>query len=149
MAELGISNKGLAKRMRDAAERDRAVPIGCTHSTIARYLSGENRPRSHSLAILLDVLSQLADRPFAAADIGYPDMAVEMKTRCQQEFRPPRLTFAGVCMWCGRRGCNSRACIAQHLRSNWVVCSDCEGTLVNYADERPCGCVFGMIKAGE
>lgn len=40
-------------------------------------------------------------------------------------FRPPRLNFAGVCIWCGRVGCASRGCARRHERSWWGPCLEC------------------------
>lgn len=148
MAELGISNKGLAKRMRDASVRDRGVSVGCNHTNIARYLTGVNRPTPRTLAVMLDVLSDLAGRAIDVAEIGYGELGAGVDLARGQELRPPRLTFAGMCIWCGQRGCDASECIAHHLRSQWAVCPECKGTLIHNAD-RLSGCVFGLVKAGE
>jgi hypothetical protein len=56
--------------------------------------------------------------------------------------KPPRLNFAGVCMWCGEPGCRSRRCMRLHARSRWMVCDDCGGESFCL-----CTCVFGVVEA--
>jgi hypothetical protein len=56
--------------------------------------------------------------------------------------KPPRLNFAGVCLWCGERGCACRRCDELHARSQWVVCDQCGGFA-----EAECACVHGVIEA--
>ncbi|MFJ9367666.1 hypothetical protein ACIRRA_25050 [Nocardia sp. NPDC101769] len=73
MQELGVSNKGLAHRMREASQRDGGKPIATSHTTIARYRAGENEPRPRALELMLSVLSRKAGRRIAAEQIGYVD----------------------------------------------------------------------------
>ncbi|MFI5535326.1 hypothetical protein ACIA5H_02940 [Nocardia sp. NPDC051900] len=42
--------------------------------------------------------------------------------------RPPRLNYAGFCIYCLAAGCSRAGCIAQHAASEWVLCPDCGGT---------------------
>src|ERR671939_1750487 len=41
--------------------------------------------------------------------------------------KAPRLTPAGVCLWCEARDCQDPACDAQRALSVWAVCEDCDG----------------------
>jgi hypothetical protein len=58
--------------------------------------------------------------------------------------RPPRLSFAGVCVWCGERECESPWCIESHARSRWMVCPECGGEALCGCE---CDCVFGVVEA--
>src|SRR5947208_14020240 len=58
--------------------------------------------------------------------------------------RPPRLNFAGVCVWCGEPGCESPQCLEAHARSRWMVCDECGGLGLCGCD---CDCVFGVVEA--
>lgn len=58
--------------------------------------------------------------------------------------RPPRLNFAGVCIWCGERECQSQSCVEAHARSRWMVCDLCHGLGLCGCD---CDCVFGAVEA--
>lgn len=42
-------------------------------------------------------------------------------------FRPPRLNFAKVCLYCETRWCLSSACVTAHAASLWGPCPDCDG----------------------
>lgn len=42
-------------------------------------------------------------------------------------FRPSRLNFAKVCLYCETRWCASLACQKTHAASVWGPCSDCDG----------------------
>ncbi|MEV6368703.1 hypothetical protein AB0L86_17625 [Micromonospora musae] len=42
-------------------------------------------------------------------------------------FRPPRLNFAQVCLYCETRWCESASCIRTHAASLWAPCADCDG----------------------
>src|SRR5262249_24923056 len=43
--------------------------------------------------------------------------------------KPLRLNFAQICIWCGERWCESPKCVANHERSTWIVCPECDGTM--------------------
>ncbi|MEV0466223.1 hypothetical protein AB0I30_33860 [Nocardia tengchongensis] len=61
------------------------------------------------------------------------------------ELRPPRLTFAGCCLWCGDRECVKPDCIGLHEISEWMVCSHCHGTGEGFkAEPKGCTCAFGL-----
>ncbi len=51
-------------------------------------------------------------------------------------FRPLRLNFAQVCIWCAERWCESAECVAKHERSTWAVCEECDG---GATDDCRCG----------
>ncbi|MEO3780377.1 hypothetical protein ABGB16_26890 [Micromonospora sp. B11E3] len=42
-------------------------------------------------------------------------------------FRPPRLNFAQVCLYCETRWCEAAACVKAHAASLWAPCDDCDG----------------------
>ncbi|GAA1424113.1 hypothetical protein ACFQZ4_26470 [Catellatospora coxensis] len=61
--------------------------------------------------------------------------------------RPTRLNFAGVCIYCGTRECESARCVTAHDRSVWQVCPDCQGEGFRLGSEDdPCYCAFGLIE---
>src|SRR5678816_3648279 len=62
-------------------------------------------------------------------------------------FRPLRLNFAQVCIWCGRRWCDAAECVAKHEQSLWGVCDMCEGTMELPETMESCRCVFGVVEA--
>ncbi|MCP4227907.1 MAG: hypothetical protein GY773_31560 [Actinomycetia bacterium] len=41
--------------------------------------------------------------------------------------RPPRLNFAGYCIWCDERWCEEAECVERHTHSHWDVCDRCDG----------------------
>lgn len=72
MREAGATNKGLAKRMRDASAQDDGEAISPTHTTIAKYLSGQiAQPSERSCHVMVKVLSHTLGRPLTLDDIGY------------------------------------------------------------------------------
>ncbi|MBH0775066.1 tetratricopeptide repeat protein [Nocardia bovistercoris] len=74
MAEHNVTNKGLARRMKEYSERDGGSLLKPTHTTIARYLSGATeRPSERSCAVMVAVLSSLTGRTLTSDDLGYPD----------------------------------------------------------------------------
>jgi hypothetical protein len=56
--------------------------------------------------------------------------------------KPPRLNFAGVCLWCGERDCERRRCVELHAGSVWVVCDECNGFAAG-----ECTCAHGVMEA--
>ncbi|KZM73823.1 hypothetical protein [Nocardia terpenica] len=59
--------------------------------------------------------------------------------------RPPRLTFAGRCVYCGAIDCADANCIALHEISEWAVCGHCHGTGEGFRSEsKGCTCAFGL-----
>lgn len=61
------------------------------------------------------------------------------------ELRPPRLTFAGCCLWCGETDCVKPDCVGLHDISVWAVCSHCHGTGEGFkAGPKGCTCAFGL-----
>lgn len=78
MREAGATNKGLAKRMRDASEEDDGEPIAPSHTSIAKYLSGQiAQPSDRSCQVMVKVLSEKLGRPLTLDDIGYARVAPE------------------------------------------------------------------------
>ncbi|QBS42853.1 hypothetical protein [Nocardia sp. CS682] len=71
---------------------------------------------------------------------------VEMPERAPDPLRPPRLTFAGSCLWCGERGCRSSDCARLHEQSQWDICRGCDGTgeLCKGGQHRGCDCAYGL-----
>ncbi|MGX1774459.1 hypothetical protein ACWIGW_20260 [Nocardia brasiliensis] len=70
-----------------------------------------------------------------------------------ETLRPPRLNFAGWCMYCLERECNSARCIATHAGSVWEVCERCGGSeYVNgHVDPETavtrCNCFGGVVES--
>ena len=56
-------------------------------------------------------------------------------------FRPARLNYAQVCIWCGQRWCQSLTCVAEHDASWWSVCQRCEGLTGGGCDD----CIHGVV----
>jgi hypothetical protein len=58
-------------------------------------------------------------------------------------FRPSRLNFAQVCIWCGTWRCQASACVARHEVSWWAPCDSCWAG----AEDEPgdCYCVAGGL----
>jgi hypothetical protein len=59
------------------------------------------------------------------------------------DLKPSRLNFAGVCIQCDEKGCQSSACVAKHERSRWIVCRQCDGYMFTAEGDR-CGCLGGL-----
>ncbi|MBW1601912.1 sporulation protein [Streptomyces sp. JJ66] len=68
MAEAGVSNKGLARRVQDVACR-RGVHVGTTHVAVQRWLDG-NGIQPQTAAFLAEALSEKLKRRISPADIG-------------------------------------------------------------------------------
>ncbi|MCX5171173.1 sporulation protein [Streptomyces antibioticus] len=71
MAEAQVSNKGLAKRMRDAAAR-RGISLGTTHIAVQRWRDGSGI-RPETAAIMATVLSAKLGRRVSPGDLGFFD----------------------------------------------------------------------------
>ncbi|MBM9505457.1 sporulation protein [Actinacidiphila acididurans] len=69
MAEAGVSNKGLAKRMRDIAAL-RGTDLGTTHVSVQRWRDGTGI-QSKAAAIMADALSAKLNRRVSPADLGF------------------------------------------------------------------------------
>ncbi|MGW7020449.1 sporulation protein [Streptomyces decoyicus] len=73
MDEAKVSNKGLAKRMKDAAEQ-RGTTIGTTHVSVQRWRDGAGIHPS-TAAIMADVLSAKLNRRITPGDLGFFDQS--------------------------------------------------------------------------
>ncbi|MFJ8107116.1 sporulation protein [Streptomyces sp. NPDC096132] len=71
MAEAQVSNKGLAKRMQDAAAR-RGISLGTTHIAVQRWRDGSGI-KPETAAIMADVLSAKLGRRVSPGDLGFFD----------------------------------------------------------------------------
>ena len=61
--------------------------------------------------------------------------------------KPPRLNFAGRCIYCLDRDCDSSECEATYARSRWAVCPECDGREGDEVTSVPCqSCVFGVVE---
>ncbi|MFD7846141.1 hypothetical protein ACFV4K_24760 [Nocardia sp. NPDC059764] len=142
MGGLRLSNTGLAKRMRDASQLDGGKPLATSHTNIAKYVAGQHTPTPRACQVMLNVMGQLANHRFAPADIGYPDVRLDSDPAVSDLsgiYFPSRFTFAGVCIWCHRRGCNCQLCRDRHRGAEWAICSLCDGAAIE------CTCIFGMV----
>ncbi|MET8689341.1 sporulation protein [Streptomyces sp. NPDC004732] len=69
MDEAQVSNKGLAKRMRDLAQQ-RGIELGTTHIAVQRWRSGSGI-QPQTATIMADALSSKLRRRVTAADLGF------------------------------------------------------------------------------
>ncbi|MEU3460433.1 sporulation protein [Streptomyces sp. NPDC006733] len=69
MAEAGASNKGLAKRVREVAQR-RGAHVGTTHVVVQRWLNGGGI-QPQTVLFLADALSEKLHRRIAPTDLGF------------------------------------------------------------------------------
>ncbi|MFF1421076.1 sporulation protein [Streptomyces sp. NPDC058280] len=74
MAEAGASNKGLAKRVREVAQRH-GEHLGTTHVAIQRWLDGGGIQRQ-TAAFVSEALSDKLRRRITPKDIGFPGAAL-------------------------------------------------------------------------
>ncbi|MFC9059342.1 sporulation protein [Streptomyces sp. NPDC057074] len=73
MNEAQVSNKGLAKRMKDASTQ-RGVRLGTTHVAVQRWRDGAGI-QPQTAAIMADVLSAKLNRRITPGDLGFFDHA--------------------------------------------------------------------------
>ncbi|GAB2867355.1 hypothetical protein GCM10027074_38600 [Streptomyces deserti] len=71
MDEARVSNKGLAKRMKDAAAQ-RGISLGTTHVAVQRWRDGAGI-KPETAAIMADVLSTKLGRRITPGDLGFFD----------------------------------------------------------------------------
>ncbi|WP_030171354.1 hypothetical protein [Streptomyces sp. NRRL S-813] len=71
MDEAKVSNKGLAKRMKDAADR-RGISLGTTHVSVQRWRDGAGI-QPQTAAIMADALSTKLGRRITPGDLGFFD----------------------------------------------------------------------------
>ena len=61
--------------------------------------------------------------------------------------KPPRLNFAGRCLYCLARDCDSATCEARYKRSRWMVCPECDGREGDGVSGLRCEwCTFGVVE---
>jgi hypothetical protein len=64
-----------------------------------------------------------------------------------EAIKPPRLNFAGRCLYCLERDCDSSHCEAKHARSRWALCPECNGREGDEVTSVICPlCVFGVVE---
>ena len=73
MAEAGVSNKGLARRVQDVARR-RGAHVGTTHVAVQRWRDGSGI-QSETAGFLAEALSEKLRRRVTPADLGFPGTA--------------------------------------------------------------------------
>ncbi|MGP9019241.1 sporulation protein [Streptomyces sp. BR1] len=69
MAEAGVSNKGLAKRMRDRAQQ-RGMSLGTTHVAVQRWRDGVGA-QPQTAAIMAEVIGAKLSRRITPTDLGF------------------------------------------------------------------------------
>lgn len=75
MREAGMSNKGLAKRMRDLSRSDGGMPVSPTHTNIDKWVSGRIvQPNARNCHVMLAVFSHELGWPLTLQNIGYGDV---------------------------------------------------------------------------
>ncbi|MFE7929976.1 sporulation protein [Streptomyces sp. NPDC057456] len=75
MDEAQVSNKGLARRMKDAAAQ-RGITLGTTHVSVQRWRDGAGI-QPQTMAIMADVLSAKLGRRINPGDLGFFDHAMQ------------------------------------------------------------------------
>ncbi|WP_336049250.1 sporulation protein [Streptomyces sp. CA2R101] len=78
MAEAGASNKGLAKRVREVAERH-GESVGTTHVAVQRWLDGSGIQRQTALFVA-EALGHKLRRRVTPEDLGFPGVATAPTT---------------------------------------------------------------------
>ncbi|WP_274911010.1 tetratricopeptide repeat protein [Streptomyces sp. WZ-12] len=78
MAEAGVSNKGLAKRVRDVAQRHGEC-LGTTHVAVQRWLNGGGIQRQ-TAAFMAEALGEKLGRKVTSNDLGFPGMPITATT---------------------------------------------------------------------
>lgn len=73
--EAGVSHKGLARRVVDLAEAQGVSGLSYDHSSVIRWLAGE-QPRQPAPELIAQVLTGLLQRQVGAADLGMAPSAV-------------------------------------------------------------------------
>ncbi|MFJ6831863.1 sporulation protein [Streptomyces sp. NPDC091209] len=86
MHEARVSNKGLAKRMQEAAAH-RGTSLGTTHIAVQRWRDGAGI-QPQTAAIMADVLSSKLNRRITPADLGF--------FRQLQQPTPQRVSYPGT-----------------------------------------------------
>lgn len=72
MAQAGMSNKGLARRIRGLSASDGGELVHADHVAVARWLDGSiQQPRPRTCRLIVRALSEQLGRPVTLADIGY------------------------------------------------------------------------------
>lgn len=61
--------------------------------------------------------------------------------------RPPRHSFAGICIWCDQSSCTATDCIDRHEAARWIVCPVCDGAPWTQPGGA-CHCLYGLIQIG-
>src|SRR5215211_2470107 len=88
MAEAGVSNKGLARRVQDLAQRD-GNPTSTDHILVRKWLDG-TVPRERTAEYVAAALSEKLGRPISLAELGFPyggsGRAVESATELPAEY---------------------------------------------------------------
>ena len=70
LAESGISNTGLAKRVRDLAEAQRVKVPATDHTAVERWLTGQ-KPRPATAKLVAQVLTRRLGRKVTESDLGF------------------------------------------------------------------------------
>ncbi|MCX4097301.1 hypothetical protein [Nocardia sp. alder85J] len=79
------------------------------------------------------------------AVIMSPAKLIPLPARAEAVLRPPRLTFANRCIWCGIADCADPDCVALHEVSQWRTCRQCDGTGLAFSGPQGCTCAFGLV----
>lgn len=69
MSEAGLSNKALARAVRDLSA-SRRLPVRCDHTAVSRWLAG-TQPRAATAALVTEVLSARTGRSLSGDEAGF------------------------------------------------------------------------------
>jgi hypothetical protein len=64
-------------------------------------------------------------------------------------FRPPRHNYAGHCIMCGLRGCQSSECISDFAHTVWALCDQCNGYGADPESSIVCSCWGGLTQVDD
>lgn len=95
--EAGVSNKALAKEVRDLG-RERGLAISCTHVDVARWLAGM-RPRGIKPQLIACALGRRVGRPLSLADIGMAGAEVPLTLGLEFSADPPAILRTTRTLW--------------------------------------------------
>ncbi|MBF6238250.1 helix-turn-helix transcriptional regulator [Nocardia otitidiscaviarum] len=107
-----------------------AAAVEVDAKTVERWVRGRTPYQVHRYAVA--ALLQVSE-----ADL-WPDDTAR---------RPARFSFAGVCIWCERRGCTDSDCVIRHESALWEECSACGGA--PWTRPGGCGCLYGLVQSAK
>jgi tetratricopeptide (TPR) repeat protein len=97
MAEAGLSNKALARRIREASTRSGSL-IAADHTSVSRWLTGM-QPRPRTAQLLVSILSAELGRTVRLADVGMSDVKADDAQGIEYGDEPGDALTALAALW--------------------------------------------------